>query len=105
MPWQILCEEKGAILKIIPIHDNGELDMEAYRQLLSEKTKLVAVVHASNALGTINPIKDMIRQAHAVGAKFLMDAAQSTAHLDIDVQDLDCDFSLSLHTRSMALPG
>ncbi|MDO6436910.1 cysteine desulfurase [Cyclobacterium sp. 1_MG-2023] len=92
VPWQILCEEKGAILKIIPIHDNGELDMEAYRQLLSEKTKLVAVVHASNALGTINPIKDMIRQAHAVGAKFLMDAAQSTAHLDIDVQDLDCDF-------------
>ncbi|WP_339903091.1 cysteine desulfurase [uncultured Cyclobacterium sp.] len=92
VPWQILCEEKGAILKIIPIHDNGELDMDAYRQLLSEKTKLVAVVHASNALGTINPIKDMIRQAHTVGAKFLMDGAQSTAHMDIDVQDLDCDF-------------
>lgn len=92
VPWQILCEEKGAILKIIPIHDNGELDIEAYSRLLSDKTKLVAVVHASNALGTINPIKDMIRQAHAVEAKFLIDGAQSTAHLDIDVQDLDCDF-------------
>lgn len=92
VPWQLLCEEKGAILKIIPIHDNGTLDIEAYQQLLSDRTKLVAVVHASNALGTINPVKEMIAQAHAVGAKFFIDGAQSAAHLDIDVQDLDCDF-------------
>tara|TARA_R110002050_G_scaffold74980_12_gene160817 strand:- start:5016 stop:6272 length:1257 start_codon:yes stop_codon:yes gene_type:complete len=92
VPWQMLCEEKGAILKIIPIHDNGELDLEAYKNLLSDKTKMVAVVHASNALGTINPVKEMITQAHSVGAKFLLDGAQSTAHLEVDVQDLNCDF-------------
>jgi len=92
VPWQMLCEEKGAILKIIPIHDNGELDLEAYKNLLSDKTKLVAVVHASNALGTINPVKEMIEQAHEFGAKFLLDGAQSTAHLDVNVQDLNCDF-------------
>ncbi|WP_339921806.1 cysteine desulfurase [uncultured Cyclobacterium sp.] len=92
VPWQMLCEEKGAILKIIPIHDNGELDLVAYKNLLSNKTKLVAVVHASNALGTINPVKDMIEQAHEFGAKFLIDGAQSTAHLEVDVQDLNCDF-------------
>lgn len=92
VPWQMLCGEKGAILKIIPVHDNGELDLEAYKNLLSDKTKLVAVIHASNALGTINPVKEMIEQAHEFGAKFLLDGAQSTAHLDVDVQDLNCDF-------------
>jgi cysteine desulfurase/selenocysteine lyase len=92
VPWQILCEEKGAVLKIIPVYDNGELDLEAYQQLLSEKTRLVAVVHASNALGTINPVKEMIELAHSFGAKFLLDGAQSTAHLEVDVQELNCDF-------------
>jgi len=92
VPWQILCEEKGAVLKIIPVYDNGELDIEAYQKLLSEKTKLVAIVHASNALGTINPVKEMIELAHSFGAKFLLDGAQSTTHLEVDVQELDCDF-------------
>jgi cysteine desulfurase/selenocysteine lyase len=92
VPWQILCEEKGAVLKVIPVYDNGELDLEAYEQLLSEKTRLVAIVHASNALGTINPVKDMIALAHSFGAKVLLDGAQSTAHLEVDVQHLDCDF-------------
>ncbi|WP_291373078.1 cysteine desulfurase [Cyclobacterium sp.] len=92
VPWQMLCENNNAILKVIPIFKNGELDFEAYKKLLSPKTKLVAVVHASNALGTVNPIKDMIQLAHEYGAKFLVDGAQSTAHLPVDVQELDCDF-------------
>ncbi|WP_084299310.1 cysteine desulfurase [Dyadobacter tibetensis] len=98
VPWQMLCEEKGCLLKIIPINDAGELDMEAYELLLSEKTKLVSVVHVSNALGTINPVKEIIKKAHAVGAKVLLDGAQACSHLEIDVQDLDCDFyALSMH--------
>lgn len=92
VPWQMLCEEKGAILKIIPIKDNGEILMEEYEKLLSNKTKLVSIVHASNTLGTINPVKKIIALAHAFGAKVLLDGAQSTNHLEIDVQDLDCDF-------------
>ncbi|MFO7824895.1 MAG: cysteine desulfurase [Cyclobacterium sp.] len=92
VPWQMLCENNNAILKVIPIFNNGELDFEAYKKLLSPKTKLVAVVHASNALGTVNPIKEMIDLAHEQGAKFLVDGAQSTAHLSVDVQELDCDF-------------
>lgn len=92
VPWQMLCEEKGAILKIIPIKDNGEILMEEYEKLLSNKTKLVSIVHASNTLGTINPVKKIIALAHAFGAKVLLDGAQSTSHLEIDVQDLDCDF-------------
>jgi len=98
VPWQMLCEEKGCILKVIPINDDGELLMDEYEKLLSEKTKLVAVVHVSNALGTINPIKEIIKKAHEVGAKVLIDGAQASSHLIIDVQDLDCDFyALSLH--------
>jgi len=98
VPWQMLCEEKGCILKVIPINDDGELLMDEYEKLLSEKTKLVAVVHVSNALGTINPIKEIIKKAHEVGAKVLIDGAQASSHLTIDVQDLDCDFyALSLH--------
>ncbi len=98
VPWQMLCEEKGCILKVIPINDEGELLMDEYEKLLTEKTKFVSVVHVSNALGTINPIKEIIAKAHAVGAKVLIDGAQASSHIKIDVQDLDCDFySLSLH--------
>lgn len=92
VPWQMLCEEKGAVLKIIPINEEGEILMEEYQKLLSSKTKIVAVVHASNSLGTINPIKAIIAAAHAVGAVVLIDGAQAASHLDIDVQALDCDF-------------
>ena len=98
VPWQMLCEEKGAVLKVIPINDAGEILFEEFGKLLSPKTKLVSIVHASNALGTINPVKKVIDAAHAVGAKVLLDGAQSSAHLDIDVQALDCDFfSFSAH--------
>lgn len=92
VPWQMLCEEKGITLKVIPVNDRGELDMEVYDQLLSEKVKLVSVNHVSNALGTINPVKEIIAKAHAVGAVVMIDGAQATSHLDIDVQDLDADF-------------
>lgn len=92
VPWQMLCEEKEAILKIIPISDSGEILLEEFDRLLNEKTKLVSIVHASNSLGTINPVKEIIRKAHQFGAKVLLDGAQSTSHLEIDVQDLDCDF-------------
>ncbi|MFC3414124.1 cysteine desulfurase [Algoriphagus hitonicola] len=92
VPWQMLCEEKGAVLKIIPITESGEIIFEEFEQLLSSKTKLVSIIHASNALGTINPVKKIIDAAHAFGAKVLLDGAQSTSHLDIDVLDLDCDF-------------
>ncbi|MGZ3846665.1 MAG: SufS family cysteine desulfurase [Flavisolibacter sp.] len=92
VPWYILAQEKGAVLKVIPINEKGELLMEEYEKLLSEKTKLVSIVHVSNALGTINPVKTIIQKAHAIGAVVLVDGAQSTVHLDIDVQDIDCDF-------------
>ena len=92
VPWQILCEEKGAVLKVIPINDEGELLFDAYKKLLSQKTKLVSVVHVSNALGTINPVKQIIDAAHKTGALVLIDGAQSAVHLDIDVQQMDCDF-------------
>jgi len=92
VPWQILCEEKKAVLKVIPINDEGELLMDEYKKLLSEKTKLVAIAHASNALGTINPVKEIIEEAHKAGAVVLVDGAQSTVHLNIDVQKMDCDF-------------
>jgi cysteine desulfurase / selenocysteine lyase len=92
VPWQMLCEEKGCVLKIIPINDAGELLMDEYEKLLSERTKFVSVVHVSNALGTINPVKEIIQKAHAVGAKVLIDGAQASSHLTIDVQDLDVDF-------------
>ncbi|MBN7812852.1 cysteine desulfurase [Algoriphagus sp. H41] len=92
VPWQMLCEEKEAVLRIIPINEAGEIIFEEFEKLLSPKTKLVSIVHASNALGTINPVKEVIDAAHAVGAKVLLDGAQSTSHLEIDVQELDCDF-------------
>jgi cysteine desulfurase/selenocysteine lyase len=92
VPWQILCEEKKAVLKVIPINDQGELLMDEFIKLLSSKTKLVSIVHASNALGTLNPVKEIIDAAHKAGAVVLVDGAQSTVHLDIDVQQMDCDF-------------
>ena len=92
VPWQFLVEEKGVVLKVIPMNTAGELDLEAYKSLLSDKTKLVSVTHVSNALGTINPIEKMIEKAHQVGAYFLVDAAQSLQHFKVDVQALDCDF-------------
>lgn len=92
VPWQFICEEKRAILKIIPVSDEGELDIDAYRNLLSSKTKIVSVNHASNSLGTINPVKEIIQLAHESGAVVFIDGAQAGAHLVIDVQDLDCDF-------------
>jgi len=92
VPWQMLCERTGATLKVIPINENGELIMEVYDTLLSEKTKVVTVNHISNALGIINPVKEMIAKAHAVGAAVLVDGAQAVPHLKPDVQDLDCDF-------------
>lgn len=92
VPWQMICEEKGCKLKVIPINDKGELLMDEYEKLLTEKVKLVSVVYVSNALGTINPISEIIEKAHAVGAKVLVDGAQATSHLTIDVQALDVDF-------------
>ncbi len=92
IPWQTMCEERGATLKVIPINDAGELIMEDYDRLLSSKTKIVAVTHVSNALGTINPVKEIVSKAHEVGAKVLLDGAQSTPHMKVDLQDIDCDF-------------
>ncbi|MCQ9616456.1 cysteine desulfurase [Paenalcaligenes niemegkensis] len=92
VPWQLLAEEKGAVIKVVPILENGELDIEAYRGLLSDRTKFVGLVHVSNALGTINPVKEMTAMAHEVGAVVLIDGAQAVAHKVVDVKDLDCDF-------------
>lgn len=98
VPWQMLCEEKKAFLKVIPVSDSGELEVAAFAKLLSPKTKLVAINHASNSLGTINPVKEIIQLAHEAGAVVLVDGAQAGAHLEIDVQELDCDFyCLSAH--------
>ena len=92
VPWQVLCEERGAKLKVIPVNDDGELMMEEYEKLLSPKTRMVAVNHVSNALGTINPIKKITQKAHAVGARVLIDGAQSMPHIKLDMRDIDCDF-------------
>jgi cysteine desulfurase/selenocysteine lyase len=92
VPWQMLCERKGLVLKVIPIHENGELNMEEFDNLLSEKTKLLSITHVSNTLGTVNPVEDLIKKAHTLGAKVLIDGAQSIQHFPIDVQALDCDF-------------
>ena len=92
VPWQMVCEEKGAILKVVPINDKGELLMKEFENLLSEKTKLVAVTHVSNTLGTINPVKEIIKKSHQKGALVLIDGAQAVPHTKVDVRDLDCDF-------------
>jgi cysteine desulfurase/selenocysteine lyase len=92
VPWQMLCEETGAKIRVVPINDAGELMLEEYEALFNERTKFVGVVHISNALGTINPVKQMIAFAHARGVPVLVDGAQAAPHLKVDVQDLDCDF-------------
>ena len=92
VPWQMLAEEKGAIIRVVPINDAGELDIAAYEKLFNERTKFVGLIHVSNALGTINPIKPMIAFAHQHGVPVLIDGAQAAPHRVVDVQDLDCDF-------------
>ena len=92
VPWQLLCEEKGARLRVIPINDAGELIIEAYEKLLSSKTRLVAVTHVSNVLGTVNPIQNIVQLAHRNNIPVLIDGAQSAPHESIDVQALECDF-------------
>ena len=92
VPWQILCEEKGAILRVIPMNERGELIIDEYEAMLNEKTKFVSIIHVSNALGTINPVKRMIESAHKFGVPVLLDSAQAVPHMTVDVQDLDCDF-------------
>ncbi len=92
VPWQLLCGEKGAKLEVIPINDDGEIILEEYERLLSDRTKIVGIVHVSNALGTINPVRQMIELAHARGVPVLVDGAQALPHLPVDVGELDCDF-------------
>ena len=92
VPWQLVCEERGATLKVIPIDDEGDIILEEYERLLSERTKIVGVVHVSNALGTINPVRKMIELAHTRGVPVLVDGAQAMPHLSVDVRELDCDF-------------
>jgi cysteine desulfurase/selenocysteine lyase len=92
VPWQMLCEEKGAKLRVIPMNDQGEIILDEYRRLLTERTKLVAVTHVSNALGTINPVKQMIADAHRRSIPVLVDGAQAVPHFRVDVRDLDCEF-------------
>ena len=92
VPWQMCCEQSGANLKVIPLLENGELDMLTFENLLSENTKLVSVTHISNALGTINPIEEIIKKTHATGAKILIDGAQAASHVTLDMQELDADF-------------
>ncbi len=92
VPWQMLAEEKAAQIRVIPCNDAGELLLDEYRKLLSPRTRLLAVTHVSNALGTVNPVKEMIAMAHAEGVPVLLDGAQAAPHLAVDVQDLDCDF-------------
>jgi len=91
VPWQLLCQRKKAVLKVIPINQDGDLEMEAYKSLLSDKTKIVAVTHVSNALGTVNPIQDVIDLAHEKNIPVMVDASQSVQHIGIDVQKMDCD--------------
>ena len=92
VPWQIAAQKTGARLKVVPVDERGELDLAAFDALLSEKTKLLSVVHVSNALGTINPVKELIAKAHALNVPVLLDAAQSAPHMEVDVAQLDCDF-------------
>jgi cysteine desulfurase/selenocysteine lyase len=92
VPWQLLCERTGAVLRPVPITEIGEIDLDAYRSMLGPRTKIVAMIHVSNAIGTINPVKEIVRLAHEAGAITLLDGAQATPHVSIDVQDIDCDF-------------
>jgi cysteine desulfurase/selenocysteine lyase len=98
VPWQILCEEKNAVLRVAPINDRGELIMEEFEKLLNARTRIVAAAHVSNALGTINPVREIIQRAHAMNVPVLVDGAQAAPHMKVDVQDLGCDFyALSGH--------
>ena len=92
VPWQLICREKGATLRVIPVDDRGDIVMEAYHRLLGPRTRMVALPHVSNALGTVNPVKEMVADAHRAGAPVLIDGAQGAPHAGVDVQDLDCDF-------------
>ena len=92
VPWQLMCRRKGAVLKVLPVDDNGRLMIERFDDLLTEKTKLVAVTHVSNVLGLVNPIKEIVAKCHSAGAAVLVDGAQGAVHCRVDVQDLDCDF-------------
>lgn len=92
VPWQMLCERKGAVLKVIPFQDNGELDFSGLDELLTDRVKLVGIAYVSNVLGTVNPVQEIVRKAHVCGAKVLIDGAQAVQHIPVDVQDLDCDF-------------
>ena len=92
VPWQMLCDEKGAKLRVAPINDRGELLLDEYEKLLGPSTRIAAIPHVSNALGTVNPVKAMVRMAHARGVPVLVDGAQAVPHMRVDVQDLDCDF-------------
>lgn len=92
VPWHMLAQEKGLIIRVIPVLETGDLDLEAFANLLNSRTKLVGISHVSNAIGTVNPIKKIIKMAHEYGAKVLVDAAQSIVHMLLDVQDMDCDF-------------
>ena len=92
VPWQLVCEQTGAILKVIPLHDTGELNMDEYKKLLGERTRIVAITHVSNALGTINPIAEITSLAHEVSAVVIVDGAQAVPHMKVDVTVLDCDF-------------
>jgi cysteine desulfurase/selenocysteine lyase len=92
VPWQMLCEEKGARLRVAPIHDSGEIDLEAFEALLGERTRIAAITHVSNVLGTINPVQELVALAHERGVPVLVDGAQAAPHMRVDVQALDCDF-------------
>jgi cysteine desulfurase/selenocysteine lyase len=92
VPWQLLAEQTGAVVRVAPITDEGELDLEAFASLINDRTKLVSIVHVSNALGTVNPVKKIVELAHAAGVPVLLDGAQASARLPVDVVDLDCDF-------------
>jgi cysteine desulfurase/selenocysteine lyase len=104
VPWQLLCERKKAVLRIIPMNDNGELMMDAFYSLLSDKTRLVSVVHISNSLGTVNPVKEIVKAAHQRNIPVLIDAAQSAVHEEINVTELDCDF-LAMSSHKMLGPA
>lgn len=103
VPWQMMCENRNAVLKVIPMNENGELQMDLFHQLLSEKTKLVSVVHVSNSLGTVNPVKEIIEAAHKKNIPVMIDAAQSAVHDEINVTELDCDF-LAMSSHKMLGP-
>jgi cysteine desulfurase / selenocysteine lyase len=105
IPWQMIAEEKGAKIRVIPMNERGELIIDEYEDLFNERTKFVSIIHVSNALGTINPVKSMIETAHKFGVPVMVDAAQSIPHMKVDVQDLDCDFLTFSGHKMFALSG